>query len=185
MPGAKGFGPGERDDGPVINLSYWVFPAIDRLKTLLGGSVWDGFVRSGLQLIDRARFGPRRLPTNWISLGGATPAPAKGFPQVFGYDAVRIPLYLGWARPHEKERLAIYTPLFEAPPAVIDVGTGKPTEALQGAGFAAVAAFTRHLVDGEAIPESLWQVEPEFYYPTTLHILSLIAAVDSNEQNEK
>ena len=179
MPGATGFGPGQREDGPVVNLSYWVFPALDRLKNLPGGAGWKGLEDSGLQLIDQARFGPARLPTNWISLSAGAVSPAKGYPSVFGYDAVRIPLYLGWGRPNEKDRLAVFARLFDAPPAVIDIGTGKPTEPLQGQGFAAIAAFTHHLADGAAIPQSLWNVEPEFYYPTTLHILSLVAAHDA------
>src|SRR5690606_35742374 len=28
MPGAAGFGAGDRADGPVVNLSYWVFEAL-------------------------------------------------------------------------------------------------------------------------------------------------------------
>jgi endoglucanase len=180
MPGAAGFGPGEREDGPVVNLSYWIFPAIDQLK-VLSGAGWTGLEDSGLQLIDQAKFGPARLPTNWISLAAGAVSPAKGFPNVFGYDAVRIPLYLGWARPAEKERLAVFARLFEAPPAVIDVDTGKPTEPLRGPGFAAIARFTRSLIDGAEIPQSLWNVEPKFYYPTTLHILSLIASLDARQ----
>src|SRR5260370_41165440 len=27
MPGQHGFGAGDRPDGPVVNLSYWVFPS--------------------------------------------------------------------------------------------------------------------------------------------------------------
>ena len=181
MPGATGFGPGQRSDGPVVNLSYWIFPAIDRLKSLPGGAGWKRVEESGLQLIDQARFGPARLPANWISLAAGAVSPAKGFPRVFGYDAVRIPLYLGWARPNEKERLAVFARLFDAPPAVIDVDTGKQTEPLQGQGFVAIAAFTRSLVDGAEIPQSLWNVEPEFYYPMSLHILSLVASLDAGQ----
>jgi endoglucanase len=182
MPGAKGFGPSEREDGPIINLAYWVFPAIDRLKSLRRGASWDGIGESGLALIDRARFGPARLPSNWISLAGGTLAPAKGFASVFGYDAVRIPLYLGWARPRDKERLAIFAASFGAEPAVINISDGRPTEPLRGQGFAAIGALVRNLADGAKIPQSLLKVEPEFYYPTTLHILSLIAALDATHQ---
>jgi endoglucanase len=182
MPGAKGFGPGEREDGPIINLAYWVFPAIDRLKSLRRGANWDGIGETGLALIDQARFGPARLPSNWISLAAGTLAPAKGFASVFGYDAVRIPLYLGWARPRDKERLAIFAASFDAEPAVINISDGRPTEPLRGQGFAAIGAFVRNLADGAKIPQSLLKVEPEFYYPTTLHILSLIAALDSTHQ---
>jgi endoglucanase len=184
MPGVKGFGPAEREDGPVVNLSYWIFPAIDRLKTLSGDPGWAGISESGLKLIEQARFGPARLPANWISLAGETVAPAKGFPSVFGYDAVRIPLYLGWARPSDKERLGVFAHLLD-PPAVIDLNTGVPAERLGGEGFAAIGALLRHLVDGVPIPQPLLKVEPELYYPTTLHILSLFAAGDASLLTER
>jgi endoglucanase len=185
MPGAAGFGPGDREDGPVVNLSYWIFPALHRLKNLPGSAGWAGVDESGLALIDQARFGPARLPANWISLAGGTPAPAKGFDALFGYDAVRIPLYLGWTYPHDKERLAIFAPFFDAPPAVIDLGAGKPAEPLHGEGFAAIAALVRRLAEGVPIPPLFLKVEPEFYYPTSLHILSLIAALDASQQTAK
>jgi endo-1,4-beta-D-glucanase Y len=185
MPGVKGFGPAEREDGPVVNLSYWIFPAVDRLKMLSGAAGWEGISESGLKLIYQARFGPARLPANWISLAGGTPAPAKGFASVFGYDAVRIPLYLGWAHPQDKERLRFFSPPFESSPSVIDIDDGRPAEPLQGQGFAAIGALVRYLVDGVPIPPSLLKVEPGFYYPTTLHILSLLAALDSGEQGGK
>jgi endoglucanase len=184
MPGAAGFGPGDREDGPVVNLSYWIFPALHRLKNLAGSAGWAGVNESGLALIDQARFGQARLPANWISLAGGAPAPAKGFDALFGYDAVRIPLYLGWAYPHDKERLAVFASFFDAPPAVIDLRAGKPAEALDGDGFAAIAAVVRHLAEGVPIPPLLLKVEPEFYYPTSLHILSLIA-FDASQPTEQ
>jgi endoglucanase len=182
IPGATGFGPSERTDGPIVNLSYWVFPAIDRLKNLPGSAGWEGISESGLALIDQARFGPARLPSNWISLAGGTPSPAKGFANVFGYDAARIPLYLGWARPREKDRLAAFARAF-SPPSVIDIRDGRPTESLAGQGFIAIGALVRFLTEGVAIPQSLLKVEPESYYSTSLHILSLIAALEASEQN--
>ena len=76
----------------------------------------------------------------------------------------------------------MFARLFDAPPAVIDVYTGKRTEPLQGEGFATIAA--RSLADGAEIPQSLWNVKPEFYYPTSLHILSLIA-FDASQPTEQ
>ena len=40
LPGAQGFGPSERPDGPVVNLSYWIFPALDRLASISHAADW-------------------------------------------------------------------------------------------------------------------------------------------------
>jgi endo-1,4-beta-D-glucanase Y len=94
MPAAKGFGPGERPDGPVVNLSYWIFEALPVLAKLAPDTDWSALADSGRDLVLASRFGPDRLPANWISIHAAAPAPALGFDPLFGYDAIRIPLYL-------------------------------------------------------------------------------------------
>jgi endoglucanase len=181
LPAAQGFGPGERSDGPVVNLSYWIFPALDRLHSISHAADWSGVAQSGLGLIDAARFGDSRLPSNWISLAGKAPEPARDFPAVFGYDAVRIPLYLAWGRPDDIKRLAMFSAALghgDQPPAVIDVTSGARGEPFGGDGFKAIAALVECLVRGSSMPPDLLQVRPGSYYPTSLHILALIAAQD-------
>jgi endoglucanase len=181
LPGAQGFRPGERSDGPVVNLSYWIFPALDRLRSITHSADWNGVAQSGLGLIDAARFGSSRLPSNWISLAGKAPEPARGFPAVFGYDAVRIPLYLAWGRPDDVNRLAIFSAALgrgDRPPAVIDVTGDARGEPFGGDGFRAIAALVECLVRGSKMPRELLQVSPGSYYSTSLHILALIATQD-------
>jgi endo-1,4-beta-D-glucanase Y len=96
LPAATGFGPTDRHDRPLVNLSYWVFPVLEHLRALWGKADWDAISKTGETLIRSSRFGKRRIPTNWIGLVGNEPAPAQFFPAVFGYDAIRIPLYLAW-----------------------------------------------------------------------------------------
>jgi endoglucanase len=181
LPGVQGFGPGQRPDAPVVNLSYWIFPALDRLGSISHSADWSGVARSGLSLIDAAAFGSRRLPSNWISLAGEVPEPARGFPAVFGYDAVRIPLYLAWGRPDDVKRLAIFSAALghgDRPPAVVDVTSGAAVEPFGGDGFRAIAALVECVARGSKMPRDLLQVRPESYYSTSLHILALIAAQD-------
>jgi endoglucanase len=181
LPGAQGFWPSERSDGPVVNLSYWIFPALDRLGSISQSADWSGIAQSGLGLIDAARFGSSRLPSNWISLAGKAPEPARDFPAVFGYDAVRIPLYLAWGRPNDINRLAMFSTALgrgDRQPAVIDVTSGARGEPFGGDGFKAIAALVECLVRGTKMPRDLLQVRPGSYYPTSLHILALIAVQD-------
>jgi endoglucanase len=58
MPAAKGFGPSERPDGPVVNLSYWIFEALPVLAKLAPDTDWGALADSGRDLVLASRFGP-------------------------------------------------------------------------------------------------------------------------------
>lgn len=93
LPGMEGF---EKSGGPVVNLSYWVFPALRELEELDPAPEWQALRTTGIALLQEGRFGRWGLPADWIAVS-ETLAPAPDFPTRFGYDAVRIPLYLMWA----------------------------------------------------------------------------------------
>jgi endoglucanase len=103
MPGVEGFSTKEQPDAPVINLSYWVFPAFYRLAQVDPTYDWAALYQSGLELIRRAAFGASRLAPDRLSVAGESTAPARRFEERFGYDAIRIPLYLFWARAGSSE----------------------------------------------------------------------------------
>lgn len=177
-PGAVGFGVLDSDDGPVVNLSYWVFPAFDALKTVAPEVNWSDYRASGLALLAASRVGVTQLPADWTSLHEVKPQPAKHFPAVFGYNAIRIPLYLAWAGLADAEKLAPFATAWrksDERPAVVDLATGAAKEPLLELGYRAVGALTRCAANGEKFPADLRQVRPEKYYSTTLHMLSLIA----------
>jgi len=94
LPGAKGF---EKDSTIIVNLSYWVFPAFRDLNTLDPSPIWKQLETSGQRLIVAAQFGRWGLPPDWLSIHGEEVTVAPGFDPVFGYNAVRVPLYLMWA----------------------------------------------------------------------------------------
>ena len=48
LPGTVGFSAKDRRDGPVANLSYWVFPAFARLKLVAPEVDWDGLTQAAL-----------------------------------------------------------------------------------------------------------------------------------------
>jgi endoglucanase len=179
LPAVDGFQEGPQPDGPVINLSYWVFPAFERLKGLSPEFPWADVQATGLRLLHSARFGPMRLPADWTALGSGAPQPAKNFPARFGYNAVRIPLYLAWAKLNQPAHLRPFAGLWNESlnlgPFEIDLATGSALETLGGAGFKAISAVVGCALDRRRIPPSLQTVEISAYYPTTLHILSLLA----------
>src|SRR5882757_8808677 len=102
LPASTRFAAKDQPDAPVVNLSYWIFPAFKHLRAVSDAIDWDALTATGKTLIELSRFGPRRLPGDWISLAAAQPAPAHSFPAVFGYDAVRIPFYLAWGEPADR-----------------------------------------------------------------------------------
>jgi endoglucanase len=94
LPGADGF---LKNGVATVNLSYWIFPALRDLDRLDPSLEWPKVTASGLSLLQAARFGRWQLPPDWLQLSPAL-APAPDFKPRFGYDAVRIPLYLVWAK---------------------------------------------------------------------------------------
>jgi endoglucanase len=177
LPAVKGFGPTAQGDGPVINLSYWIFPALEHLRAVSSKADWDAISRTGQSLIRSARFGPRQLPTNWIGLAGNELAPARSFPAVFGYDAIRIPLYLAWASSSARELLRSFLPLQLS---VTDVNTGEARETLSDPDYQAIAALAECVNSSTHSSLSKLPYNGRFYYPASLHLLSLLAARDAN-----
>jgi endoglucanase len=171
LPASTGFAGKDQPDGPVVNLSYWIFPSFKRLRAVSDAIDWDAITATGKTLIGLSRFGPRRLPSNWISVGRAQPEPASSFPAVFGYDAVRIPLYLAWGGPSNRDLLKSFLPLDLS---VIDVKTGSPSQKLSDPDYGAIANLAECV--GSHSPVQWKAFHGEFYYPATLHLLALIAA---------
>ncbi len=177
-PGAAGFGADDIADGPLVNLSYWVFPALDELGPVAPEVDWSGLKRSGLALFDAARFGSFGLPTDWISLREGV-APAQKRLPVFGYELIRAPLYLAWGPPEAQPRLAALTQSWlgasGGAPTVIDVERSAITQSFADPGYRAVAALARCAVYGEKFPDELRTIRTDRYYSATLNMLSLIA----------
>lgn len=175
MPAAEGFGPKERPDGPVVNLSYWVFPAFYRLAQVQPAFDWNALMQGGLDLIGAAHFGQSELPPDWLSLAGGTIAPAQGFEERFGYDALRLPLYLFWGDAVTPDRLQLFNAAWRSGAAI--VGSTGATTVLAEPGYQAVAALLRCGATGASYPPSFYRFDAhQNYYPATLHLLSLMAA---------
>ena len=178
-PAASGFGPTEMADGPVVNLSYYVFPALPALAEVAPEVDWAGLTRSGLALLDAARFGPAELPSDWISIA-ADPKPAQKFPADFSYDAIRVPLYLVWGGMQTPRRLEPFTRLARNGAAVttVDVSTGLPGKPFYDDGYAAIVRLAACSA-GTAVPRpAAPPAEKPHYFATALGLLSLLAAQD-------
>jgi endoglucanase len=104
LPGKFGF---EKPTGLTLNLSYWIFPAFADLQRLDPSPDWEHLRHSGERLLQMARFGRWQLPPDWLAVHDKV-APAPDFQPVFGYNAIRIPLYLVWGMQERRVPLAPY-----------------------------------------------------------------------------
>ena len=179
LPAVDGFRPRDRKDGPVVNPSYWVMPALADLARAVPDRDWERLAETGRRILAATRAGQTGLPPEWVSLAGETPVPADGFPAVFGYNAVRVPLYLAWGRNERRESLAPFMARWSNEAggrmAVVDLASGHDGEPLVDPGYRAVAALVACSLEGTRMPETLRTGEVDHYYPATLRALALIA----------
>jgi len=178
LPGAMGF---EKSDYLKLNLSYWVFPAIAELAILDPAPEWEELRASGLKLIEEARFGKWQLPPDWLKLEGEKISPVDG--DQFGYDAVRIPLYLIWGQQATPSSIKPFQSFWGAftgkplLPAWVNVNTGELASYNASAGFYDVAAMALAYpnLDSTQLPS----FNPsQGYYSSMLSLFTKIALKD-------
>lgn len=92
LPGTVGY---DRPDRTTVNLSYYIWPALDQFRQSGQEPVWAELIRDGETLLAESQANPLSLPTDWTDVTVENKVmPATDKPPRFGFDAVRIPLYL-------------------------------------------------------------------------------------------
>ncbi|MDQ0316924.1 glycosyl hydrolase family 8 [Amorphus orientalis] len=177
-PGIRGFGEQDQPDGPIVNLSYWIYPAFPYFNLVLPDPRWRGLIETGLGLTAASGAGRSVLPPNWSSVANPfRPQPAGNFPPLSSYDAVRIPLYLLFSGVVPREQLVPFDRAWNGPggqgPAVINVRTGAVLSPMPDPGYKAVAALVACALRGTRVPDDLTRFRTTTYYASTLHLLTL------------
>ncbi|WP_244631112.1 glycosyl hydrolase family 8 [Aureimonas sp. ME7] len=173
-PAVTGFDRGERADGPVVNLSYWVFEAFDDLAALAPNYDWKGAVDGGKALLASV-LSDSSLPPEWLSVARIA-RPADGFPAEFGYNALRIPLYLLRAGDGDEAILRKMASAMTDPNGavrIVDLATDTTREALTEPGYRIIPAAVACVLDEVPVPPDLRTYTSTLYYPSTLHLLTL------------
>lgn len=179
LPGLVGF---ESPEGTVVNLSYWVFPAIDGLKQIDPSPQWSELKLSGLKLIKEARFGKWRLPPDWLLIGN-TLSPTTN--DRFGYDAVRTPLYLIWGGLASRELLKPFKEFWssfkeaEFMPSWTDLKTNAVGAYNASTGFHNIAKITIAYPNLQSLQVSA-PSPSESYYSHMLTLFTQLALEDLN-----
>ncbi|MDG5497649.1 glycosyl hydrolase family 8 [Niveispirillum sp. BGYR6] len=182
LPARQGF---QRDGGTIVNLSYFVFPAFRELAAAEKqagraerAALWQATILAGLSLLRRARFGTYQLPPDWLFLGDDGELfPAPDFPPRFGYEAVRIPLYLAWAGLLGGELATPYRTLWaQSIPGWVNLHSDAQSDYQEHNGFRAVAALVLpadHLplqAPADGVPTA-----EDNYYSASLLLLAALA----------
>lgn len=163
------------DRPPIINPSYFVFPALRELGAAAPATRLLPVADSGLALLSHARFGIAELPADWLELSDPV-RPYAPMSRRFGYDAMRVPLFLAWDRQGTHPALAAFVRLTHAGPlpAWVDLLDGQRAPFAAPPGAQAIAALARAVHLNTAV--SARCPADDNYYSSSLCLLSLMAA---------
>lgn len=185
LPGAEGF---RRRDGIVVNLSYWVFPAFLDFKRIDPSHIWDDLFLSGERLVRDARFGEFGLPPDWLLVesSGALKLP-DGFDPVFGYNAVRVPLYLYWAGVDDPKLYEPFVKWAQHKPSVYQVPDQIHLESGQPGDYTVIPGMISiyHLIDPKGVADPRAQGGSfTSYYSACLMLLSNLAGKEHRKYSQ-
>lgn len=178
MPGSDGFK--GKDGTVVINPSYYIFPAFEEFLRIDPSPQWARLRSDGLTLLAKARFGQWELTPDWVTISdGGQVALDASQPARFGFDAIRIPLYLIWGSEATATRLAadlrFWNDFADKPiPAWVDVTDGSVAPFAAPSGFQAIIQLTRswHTAKPPPLPEI---GDQDDYYSASLILLAGLA----------
>ena len=186
VPGSEGFVSGDHQT-VTVNPSYWVYPALETIAEFDTSANWGEVAVVGEDVLDLSQRAPSYLPPDWVDIGGLKLVPSEKFTPEFGYNAIRVPLYLALSRNALRvKKAADFSTLrgFADPrgPSVTQIVTGEPKSVMGGIGFRAIAALTRCMDKAEPFPSELLQIGTDDYYSTTLQIFTILAIAERYPQ---
>ena len=180
-PAAFGFDRRSQPDGPVINLSYYIYGAFLLFAEIDDRHPWLEAWQSGLQLTEDSLAGRDRHAPDWVALASDDAlVPAQGFGHKSSYDAVRIPLYMALGGRVPASYLApfdrTWNVLGNRAPRDHDLASDRTVMDMNDLGYRAIAAIAACAVRGVPIPASLQNYRNTSYFSSSLHLLTLSAA---------
>jgi len=176
LPGVDGFV--RTQDGnsfPVLNPSYWVFPAFKEFRVIGTGTLWEALYRDARQLLQASPWALSGLPADWVELKDPV-IPWRERPARFGYEAIRVPLFLVWER-HDTDRAVRAAGKVMSKdkfPAWTSLDGQEAAEYEAPPGFKAVSALVKRAVFGLPL-STRFRLDGD-YYSSSLVLLGAMAA---------
>lgn len=180
LPGYYGF---INNDSFLLNPAYYIFSAYRVFARHHDKNLWMQAHADGLKLLKAAMQNPLQLPPDWImwSGTGASTPPDKG--AVFGYEAIRVPLYLSWDNAVQTvSGLGQYLDIIsrmQRVPQTVDVQHQSISLQEAPAGHYAVLARAAADLGHSNLGEKLWKqadekvvAEAKNYYSNVLYLLA-------------
>lgn len=163
LPGVEGFieREGERQV-VIVNPSYWIFPAFSEFGSLTGDPFWASLTATGLRLLDYGYFGRHRLPPDWLRLTDPLTVQPRPKP-TFGYDAIRVPLFLAWGGHLEHPAISRFLKFARSPEFPGAVNLLDDSAVVERApAFSAVKRYLDQVI-GSEIRQPLHTLPPDYY----------------------
>ncbi len=182
LPGTVGF---YTENGAIINPAYYMFRALTDLGAAAGLPELETCAADGIAFV--SELSRTELPPDWSELTADGFSQPPGRSGSFGYEAMRVPLYLVWSglrgHPAVTRAAEVYTDLLagdvEWTPTVINPANRTSLETSTDPGYRALAALSSCAagLPGASLMPAFSAFQP--YYPSVLHLLSLVALRDS------
>ncbi len=180
LPGYYGF---INKDSFLLNPAYYIFTAFRVFARHNDKNLWMRAHADGVKLLNAAMQNPLHLPPDWVlwNDSGASAPPDKG--AVFGYEAIRVPLYLSWDNAVQtitglNEFLNIVSQL-QRVPQTVDLQRQNISLQEASAGHYAVLARAAADLGHSSLGELLWKradekvvAEEKDYYSNVLYLLA-------------
>ncbi|MBI9093032.1 MAG: hypothetical protein JEZ12_27780 [Desulfobacterium sp.] len=182
LPSYFGF---DHGDEITLNPSYFVYPALARFARSDDAVFWKRLYTDCLELSRRSSYTRLKLPANWVTLDNAgQPSMIDNKKGQFGYEAIRVPLYLALAKETTAlESFKAYLTLAEQLnylPLSVNLFDENISLKEAPAGFYAIMGLCSTLIGRKGAADDLFAkaaakiiYETDDYYSNTLYLLAM------------
>ena len=166
-----------------FNTGYLVLPAFDEFAKADDKAFWQRTLKDSQRLLSKAAFSRLKLPADWVALENGQVTIAAARSPVFGYEAIRVPLYLSWYG--ESGTLSTFADYLQFIghigylPNRVNLVDGSVSVEEAPAGFYAVLGLCARRLGRDELAQKLFQDaesriarEPMDYYSNTLFLLA-------------
>jgi len=171
------------DAGHVFNTGYLVLPAFAEFARVDDDVLWKRVLSDSWRLLERSAFSRFKLPADWVALENGQVTVDRTRSPFFGYEAIRVPLYLAWHGAGERlAAFADYLQFVETAsylPSRVNLIDGTVSADEAPAGFYAVMGLCAERLGREPLAHNLLREaaariarEPKDYFSNTLYLLA-------------